>query len=134
MKQIVISENLFKEIANAIGIGSNPDNFEVLNLPNIQFLKEEKLMPTEPVMTREEAVAILKKHIPMVENAYKIIEFCIEVGMLEVKEEEEEKPIFEIKYPSGSHVYKIWANGRIEGFNTEVTIINRIPELIVKLK
>lgn len=44
MMQIIIPEKLFKEIAKAIGIGTNPDNFEVLNLPNIQFIKEEKSM------------------------------------------------------------------------------------------
>lgn len=45
-----------------------------------------------------------------------------------------EKPIFEIKYSSGVHTYKIWANGRTEGFNDKVVVVNRIPELEAKIR
>lgn len=45
-----------------------------------------------------------------------------------------DRPAFEIRYPSGSFAYKIWADGRIEGFNDKVVVINRIPQLIAEAK
>ncbi len=43
---------------------------------------------------------------------------------------EEDKPVFELRYPSGVFTYKIWADGRIEGFNDKMIVINRIPQLL----
>ena len=50
------------------------------------------------------------------------------------KNNKEEQPVFEIRYPSGTFAYKIWANGRIEGFNNKVTVINRIPQYLASHK
>lgn len=38
-------------------------------------------------MTRDEAIACLKKHIPTMYSAHEFIDFCIEVGMLKVEQE-----------------------------------------------
>ena len=41
--------------------------------------------------------------------------------------ETEEKPAFEVR--SGGEVYRIWANGKVEGFEEPTFVINRIPTL-----
>lgn len=87
MKQISISEKLFKEIAKAVGISVNPDNFELINLPNIQFIKEEEKMPTQETLTKSETIALFKKHMPDAAGAESFINFYIATGMLKVKEE-----------------------------------------------
>lgn len=38
-------------------------------------------------MTRDEAIACFKKRVPTMYGAHEFIDFCIEVGMLEVEEE-----------------------------------------------
>jgi hypothetical protein len=61
-------------------------------------------------MTRDEAIKCIKKHIPELSHAHKIIDFYIEVGMLEVEKEKtaREKAIDELKSrgisPAGSIV------------------------------
>lgn len=45
-----------------------------------------------------------------------------------------DKPVFEIRYPSGKFTYKIWADGRTEGFSDSVIVVNRIPQLIAEAK
>ena len=39
------------------------------------------------------------------------------------------KPIFEVQEPSGK-IYRIWAEGRIEGFEAGAVIINRVAPLM----
>lgn len=56
----------------------------------VQFIKEEKSeMPT--LLTREEAIVLFKKHVPISADneANQIINFFIAAEMLKVKEEEE---------------------------------------------
>lgn len=40
-----------------------------------------------------------------------------------------EEPIFEIHAKNG-HIYKIWANGQIAGFEADCSIVNRYPIMI----
>lgn len=87
--------------------------------------------------TKSEATQIVQNMVFGVTDtgqAERWVEAFEALGLVELKEEKEEEPIFELKYPSGAHSYKIWANGRIEGFNDGIVVINRIPELIAKLK
>lgn len=93
---------------------------------NIAKNKEAK-MPIKQIMTRAEATKIFE----MVDTgqAARWVDFFIAAGILEVKEEEEDKPIFEIKGIHGSPLHiKIWANGEVSGI--QGTIINRIPEYL----
>lgn len=60
------------------------------------------------------------------ENADRIL-----AGLKEVAESVEVRssgdwPAFEVLTPSGQ-TYRIWSNGRVEGFGDKAIIINRIP-------
>lgn len=53
---------------------------------------KEKEMPTKHIMTRVEAIELVKKHLPEVwSSADRVVDFYIEAGMLEIKEEENKK-------------------------------------------
>jgi hypothetical protein len=39
-------------------------------------------------------------------------------------------PAFEVLNPETGHRYKIYANGKIEGFDGSMVITNRIPSMI----
>lgn len=137
MIEIWVTEKIFKFIHEAASFTSDVNTLDYLTFRDgIRFLKERKTemqssKPTKHIMTRAEAIELFKEHMPWTaHDAGRVIDFYIAAGMLEIKEEED-KPIFEIK-AEGSHNVKIWANGRVEGISG--TIINRIPELIAKLK
>jgi hypothetical protein len=44
----------------------------------------------------------------------------------------DEKPAFEVRDTVSGHVYKIWADGQIEGFGTAGMVVNRIPQITAK--
>lgn len=61
---------------------------------------------------------------------YDVAELLTILGEHKLKQKPEEKPAFEVKdFPNNTH-YKIYANGRIEGFPNGGVVINRIPELM----
>lgn len=93
--------------------------------------EQQNRMPTKSIMTRLEAINKLMSIFGNVLQAEGMIDFYITAGMLEIKEEEN-KPIFEIKENGKPLHIKIWDNGRVEGI--DAIVINRIPELVAKLK
>ena len=42
------------------------------------------------------------------------------------------RPVFEVIDCDTGHTYRIWANGRIEGFGDRAVVFNRIPQLVAK--
>lgn len=127
VKLIYVTDEEFDILSKNLKMGGPDCNS--LGLENkIIFMRdkfEEKEMPT---LTRAEAIEKFQR-ASYFNNSEKIIDFYVKAGMLEVKEEEE-KPIFEIK---GEIVHiKIWPNGEVSGIKG--IVINRIPELIAKLK
>lgn len=111
------------------GLASVEDKFMLIRKCNFKHKSE---MITKHIMTRAEAIALFKEYLAKDTGAERIVDFYIEAGMLEIKEEKE-NPIFEIISVEAvnSHI-KIYANGQMEG--VVGTVINRIPELIAKLK
>lgn len=112
------------------------DEWERSKWDSEMLAAKDKKVPTKHIMTRAEVIDKIRNDVFGLTDtgqATKWADFFIAAGMLEIKEEEE-KPIFELKYPSGVHAYKIWSNGRVEGFNDGVIVINRISELVAKLK
>lgn len=43
-----------------------------------------------------------------------------------------DKPVFEVRDMSSDRVYKIWADGRVEGFPTGHVVINRLPQVVAE--
>lgn len=75
------------DLINTIGYGAIANLF-LNNL--IELNIEETDMPTNPIMTRAEAIALFKEHLPSDYNkAERVIDFFITTGILEIKEEEE---------------------------------------------
>lgn len=44
----------------------------------------------------------------------------------------DERPAFEVRDPVSGHVYKIWADGQIEGFGSAGLVVNRIPQIVAQ--
>lgn len=42
----------------------------------------------------------------------------------------DDKPAFEVI--DGAHIYRIWADGRIDGFPADCGVINRIPQVVAE--
>lgn len=132
MRTIEINDDEFTCLA--LHLKMKDEGYDYMSLDNtIIFMrnKDKIKMPTQTTLFKSEAIALFKKHMPDASGAESFINFYIAAGMLEVEEEEEEKPIFEIivKGQFGYHV-KIWPNGRTEGI--EGTVINRIPEYLIE--
>jgi len=95
--------------------------------------KDEKDHQMQVDFTREDAVK--KCHGMAYPQVF--VQAIEALGLIKFKEPVKEakpnaEPIFELRYPSGAHTYKIWANGHIEGFSEGLVVINRIPQLLAR--
>lgn len=91
-----------------------------------ELRNEEIKMSTKHIMTRAEAIACFKKHMPDAGRAEPVIDFYVAAGMLEIKEEEKPKEVvvlFEtirdinngvIRLETWPEGLVLWVNGKIK--------------------